>query len=72
MDYYGYGNGKEGKKNKALSAVALIAKILTVFLVVVFILVVFCIVTLKVFPDGIMAYYIIDIVETIQTKLAGI
>ena len=72
MDYYGYGNGKEGKKNKVLSTITRIAIIVTVVLVVILLLVVFCIVTLKFFPDGIVAYYIIDIIDIIQERFAGV
>ena len=33
--------------------------------------VVACILTLKFFPDGLIAYYILDFVETVQGKLSG-
>ena len=70
VDNYGY--EEYGKKSKAVRVGVGIGMTLIVLLVVIFILVVACIITLKFFPDGIIAYYIVDFVEMMQEKLSGL
>ena len=46
----------------------IVVRVILIFLIIVFVLVIACIAILKFAPDGIMAYYIIDFIEAIQSK----
>lgn len=63
MDYY-----KEQEKGKSGKYIVL-AGILVSVLIIIFVVVVCCILILKLMPDSIGAYYISDVIESIQVRL---